>query len=85
MLLDLSCFLCMIWVVPDKSIREQLHEAWKSSGLTQQELIAKCGLPLTQSGLSRRLSGATPISTTEAEAIARALDIQIVGGEARAS
>jgi hypothetical protein len=60
-----------------KTIREQLHDAWLASGMTQEQLIAKCKLPFTQSGLSRRFSGATPLSTDEAEALARALRIVV--------
>lgn len=60
-----------------KTIREKIHAAWERSGFSQAELIRLSGLPFTQPQMSRRLSGDTPMSTAEAEAIARVLKVRI--------
>lgn len=72
-----------MWVVA-KTIQEQLIAAWEASGLTQPELGERAGLGLSQPTLSRRLSRCAevsiPFTTEEAEKVARALGITIVGG-----
>lgn len=63
-----------------KTICQQLLDASKASRWSQAELIERAGLEIDQPGLSRRLHGHTPLSTAEAEALARALGIRLVAG-----
>jgi transcriptional regulator with XRE-family HTH domain len=61
-----------------RHIHEALRAAWLASGLTQRELIARAALEMSQAALSRKLSGTTSLTTVEAEALARALDVALV-------
>jgi hypothetical protein len=57
-------------------LREQLFSAWKESGLTLEQLLAKAKLDITFVSLSRKLRGKQALRVGECEALAGALGIQ---------
>jgi transcriptional regulator with XRE-family HTH domain len=65
-------------------LREQLHTAWKESGLTLVQLLEKSGLDVTFVSLSRKLRGKQMLSADECEALARALGVELAAGKRRA-
>jgi hypothetical protein len=58
-----------------RTITRQLRDAWQNSGTSLADLLARSNLDLSQSSLSRKLAGRSPMTTAEAEALARALDV----------
>ena len=63
-----------------RTLSEQVREAFERSGMTVAELLEKSGLDIDRSALHRRLhDGAreTPMKTSEAEALATALGIEL--------
>ncbi len=60
------------------SLVEQVRRAQVDQGLSVQQLLEKSGLPIERSVLQRKLSGDTPATTAECEALAKALGITLV-------
>lgn len=60
-----------------QTLTEQLHVAFKSSGMSVAELLAKSKLDLDRSSLSRKLHGEQPMRTDEAQVLASVLDATI--------
>lgn len=60
------------------SLVEQVRLAQVARGWSVQQLLDKSGLPLERSTLQRKLNGATPSTTEECEAMAKALGITLV-------
>lgn len=58
-------------------ILTQLQRAIKAQGLTLGAVLERSGLGLDYSSLNRKINGKTPMTITEMEALARALDITI--------
>jgi transcriptional regulator with XRE-family HTH domain len=58
-----------------RTLVEQLQEAFERSSMTLTELAEKCGIERTI--LGRKLSGAVPTRTGEAEVIAEVLDAEL--------
>lgn len=56
-------------------LHQQVHDAWKTSGLSQQRLLELAGLDCTSDSLSRKLRGLQILTTAEAEKLAAALGI----------
>lgn len=61
-----------------RSLPEQIRDAWKSSGIELVELIQRSGLDTSPSSLSRKLRGEQVMTTDEAQALARALGVNLV-------
>lgn len=55
----------------------QLRGAWQDSGVSLSDLLVSSQLDLSLSSLSRKLAGVVPMTTTEAEALARALRVTL--------
>ena len=64
---------------------ERIRAAWVSSNLTQDELIERAKLQITQGALSRRLSGKTRMPTDDAEALLRVLRRWLPDGDSIAA
>lgn len=58
-------------------LREQLREAWQSSGKSLPELVQAAGLDCTADSLSRKLSGNQSLRLDEACALVKALGKQL--------
>lgn len=61
-----------------RTLAEQVREAFERSEMSIAELLRKSRLELDRANLSRRLSGEVPLRTSEAEALATALGINLV-------
>ena len=59
------------------TLTQQLNAAFEESGWSVAELLAKTGLPIDRSSLSRKLKGELRMNTDEAETIASALGVTI--------
>lgn len=64
---------------------DRIRAAWIASKLTQEQLIARAKLEITQGALSRRLAGKTRMPTDEAEALLRALRRWLPGSDSIAA
>lgn len=73
--IDRTCTVCKIQRV--KSIREQLHDRWRQSDLTLEQIIDAADLGIVPSSLSRQMSGRVPMPLDTAETIARVLGIKL--------
>lgn len=60
------------------TLASQLHQAWLESGITHAQLCELAKLDCSPDSLSRKLRGKQPLTTTEAEGIAKALHRTIV-------
>lgn len=78
----LDCALHIVQSSTVVPLVKQLRDAWLDSKLTLDEVIEISRLDLSRGSLSRKLSGAVPLSTSEAEQLANALGRTIawVGG-----
>lgn len=61
-----------------RTIAEQIRDAFESAGISVADLLALSGLDLDRSSLQRKLTGDSPMKTSEAEALANALRISLV-------
>jgi hypothetical protein len=66
-----------------KRLHEQLREAWKASGLTLVQILDLSRLEISESQLSRKLAGHSPVTTAECESIARVLGLRVEYGRDR--
>ena len=57
-------------------LRTQLHDAWRQSGLTLEQLRDKAALKTTIVSLSRKLRGKQSLRTEEWEALAEVLGLR---------
>ncbi len=69
--------MCSIRAV-NRSIAQQLRDAWDVSKLSLEELRVGAGLAVSVDSISRKLAGKQVLSTDEAEAIAQFLKANIV-------
>lgn len=60
------------------SIAEQLRVARLARGILLEDLCARAELACSADSLSRKLAGKQPLTTVEAELIAKALDVTVV-------
>lgn len=60
------------------SIAEQLRVARLARGILLEDLCARAELACSADSLSRKLAGKQPLTTVEAEQIAKALDVTVV-------
>lgn len=65
------------------TLASQLHQAWLRSGAALAELCRLAGLACSPGSLSRKLAGKQILTTSEAEALARALDVELIWTPAR--
>ena len=68
-----------------RSIQDQLNDAFTRSDLTLGELLRLTGLECSEDSLSRKLRSKQSLRTSEAEAIAKALRIEVTAGKRPAS
>jgi hypothetical protein len=61
-----------------RTLVDQLREAFEQSELSVPELLVRAKLKLDRSSLHRKLSGELDLKTGEAEALALALDAELV-------
>ena len=59
------------------SLLDQIRTAREKAGWSVQKLLDESGLEVDRSVLQRKLAGQTPVTTDEAEKLARALGITI--------
>jgi hypothetical protein len=59
-------------------LHEQLRTAWESSDLSLEQLRDRAGVECSADSLSRKLRGKQPLTTREAELLARALVVDLV-------
>lgn len=65
--------------MPDpQPIWAQLRQARLDRGMQLEQLVRDAGLACSADSLSRKLNGKQPLTTDEAEHVARALDYAIV-------
>lgn len=57
---------------------DQLRIAQIARGISVRRLLAMSGLRIHRTVLQRKLSGQTPVTTRECEAVARALGITVI-------
>ena len=60
-----------------ESLHEQLHRAWERSEMSLETLRSRAALECSADSLSRKLRGKQVLSTSEAEALAVALDKKV--------
>ena len=65
-----------------KSIQQQLADAFEQRGLTLLELKRLADLECSPDSLSRKLRGLQSLRSTEVEAIAKALRVEVTAGKA---
>lgn len=65
------------------AIASQLRSAWLQNGMRLEELCRLACLSISADSLSRKLAGKQILTTHEAEAIAQALDHEIIWTPAR--
>ena len=64
-----------------KTIQQQLADAFEDRGLTLLELKRLAALDCSPDSLSRKLRGLQSLRSTEIEAIAKALRVQVTTGK----
>jgi transcriptional regulator with XRE-family HTH domain len=65
------------------TLASQLHQARLRSGLTLADLCRRAALTCTADSLCRKLAGKQILTTSEAEALAQALDLELTWTPAR--